>query len=211
MLLALTFGIRRARRPITIHDQLPRHPKPTHNRPRDSPLRHVRLPTQHQLNDPSPSRPARRLPCPRLFDLDLDDDSGCHRNQRPSSPHCAMTVPASPSSSSAFSSRKTSSTRTAERTVLVLSTLWPKNRTPISTRSRRSKWTGGVWSRSVIKTVYTGELDPNDVLNRPDTATCLVLGNNRTERLRRSPGEAVIKKVQAAMGVDTPPMWFKRA
>ncbi|THH05907.1 hypothetical protein EW146_g9776 [Bondarzewia mesenterica] len=73
------------------------------------------------------------------------------------------------------------------------------------------KMDGGVWSRSVIKTVYTGELDPNDVLNRPDTATCLVLGNNRTERLRRSPGEAVIKKVQAAMGVDTPPMWFKRA
>ena len=56
--------------------------------------------------------------------------------------------------------------------------------------------------KSDLQTVYTGHEAPDDF------DTCLVIGTNYTEEDRDRPDEALIKRIQAAMGVDMEPMWY---
>ncbi|KAI0048874.1 hypothetical protein FA95DRAFT_985255 [Auriscalpium vulgare] len=67
----------------------------------------------------------------------------------------------------------------------------------------------GVSGRTALKPVYTGEVRPSDP-RWPDYAMCLVIGNNKTEERRRPPPE-VITRLQAVLGSDATPMWYKLA
>ncbi|KAI0042435.1 hypothetical protein FA95DRAFT_1564306 [Auriscalpium vulgare] len=67
----------------------------------------------------------------------------------------------------------------------------------------------GLRYASAIKTVYTGKLQNNHKgVPVPEYALCLVVANNKTEKMRQGPSEEVIRRAKSMVG-DLTPMWYR--
>ncbi|KAI0042450.1 hypothetical protein FA95DRAFT_1610211 [Auriscalpium vulgare] len=70
-------------------------------------------------------------------------------------------------------------------------------------------YSNGLEHASTIKTVYTGKLHNNHQgVPVPEYALCLVVANNKTEKMRQGPSEEVTRRAKNMLG-DLTPMWYR--